>query len=193
MPSCCREEWPAQATLEQQSSGSEEFYDREEVVIRIHGRVTFSWSGFENVMQTDENWIEIPGGLTSGDPTRSGSNALPSDLSDMYSLEYLRIQSPMLAMHPGIRLQATDRSPVARRTPYYVIYVQYLSIITDSAHRDRPCAHRATTATSPKHRKVCIHVVRGPTAQTTVRKAATPPCLPPPTRLARDAPHTSPS
>ena len=30
-------------------------------------------TGFENVMQTDENWIEIPNGFSSGDPARSGS------------------------------------------------------------------------------------------------------------------------
>ena len=46
VPRCCREEWPAEASCQQQSTGSEEFYDQQEIVVRIHGRVTFSWYVF---------------------------------------------------------------------------------------------------------------------------------------------------
>ena len=40
---------PAEANCQQQSTGSEEFYDQQEIVVRIHGRVTFSWYVFQLV------------------------------------------------------------------------------------------------------------------------------------------------
>ena len=36
----------SEASCQQQSTGSEEFYDQQEIVVRIHGRVTFSWYVF---------------------------------------------------------------------------------------------------------------------------------------------------
>lgn len=42
-PPCCREEWPAMASVTQQSDGATETWDQTEVVVRVHGRVSFSW------------------------------------------------------------------------------------------------------------------------------------------------------
>eukprot|EP01045_Picozoa_sp_COSAG04_P047477 COSAG04_NODE_17736_length_460_cov_0.972299_1_plen_61_part_01 len=43
------------------------------MTIRLGGSVTFSWTGVENVMQANEEWDTIFGGMASGNPTAAGS------------------------------------------------------------------------------------------------------------------------
>jgi hypothetical protein len=50
-----------------------EVYDQDEVVVKTNGQVTFSFTGFENVEQTDSSWQRLNGGIRSGLPTEGGS------------------------------------------------------------------------------------------------------------------------
>ena len=61
-PECCRAEYLETVTVTQMRVQSEydptvynEVYDQDEVIIKIDGQVTFSFSGFENVEQTDSS------------------------------------------------------------------------------------------------------------------------------------------
>eukprot|EP01046_Picozoa_sp_COSAG06_P023255 COSAG06_NODE_1838_length_8251_cov_28.537291_6_plen_430_part_01 len=79
-PECCRAEYLETVTVTQMRVQSEydptvynEVYDQDEVIIKIDGQVTFSFSGFENVEQTDSSWQAIEGGIRSGVPADGGT------------------------------------------------------------------------------------------------------------------------
>jgi hypothetical protein len=51
---------------------------QQEVLIKINGEVTFTWTGYDNVHQADENWIPFFGdavetSIHSGDAQRGGT------------------------------------------------------------------------------------------------------------------------
>eukprot|EP01043_Picozoa_sp_COSAG02_P019487 COSAG02_NODE_941_length_15750_cov_104.135582_6_plen_608_part_00 len=79
-PECCRMEYLEAVTVTQMRVQSDynptlfdEVYDQDEVVIKINGQVTFSFTGFENVEQTDSGWQTLQGGIRSGDPAHGGT------------------------------------------------------------------------------------------------------------------------
>lgn len=90
LPSCCREEWPHNVTVEQVSTADSEAYSQDDITMKICGVLTFKWHGFENVEQVSDNWdpdiqvgrrpVARPGVgipqenqyIRSGDPTTGG-------------------------------------------------------------------------------------------------------------------------
>ena len=67
-PECCRSEYLRNVTLTQMRVNLEEVYSQDEVLLKIDGQVTFEFTGWENVEQTDSSWNVLPGGIRSGDP-----------------------------------------------------------------------------------------------------------------------------
>jgi plastocyanin len=83
-PTCCREEWATAQTVSQRTSNGNQVYTDaaallsgqetavREVTIRIHGQVTFVWTGNENVQQVDSdgpNPRVVPNGTHSESST----------------------------------------------------------------------------------------------------------------------------
>ena len=83
-----------------------EVYVQDEVVIKINGQVTFSFTGFENVEQTNSNWQRMDGGIRSGDPANGGSFQHTFDTPGVYYFNSyvhttLRLKVTRLGSHGG--------------------------------------------------------------------------------------------
>jgi hypothetical protein len=89
VPPACRPEWPESVVLHAPGAAPV-YYQRgdsgavlspengQEVLIKIDGEITFTWTGVENVHQADENWIPFSGdaletSIRSGEFERSGT------------------------------------------------------------------------------------------------------------------------
>ena len=74
-PSCCRKEWPLNASATQTSTKSPQVFSNDTLFVKIDGTVKFTYLGFENVEQVDgfKDMNAVSGGIRSGNPTNGGS------------------------------------------------------------------------------------------------------------------------
>eukprot|EP01046_Picozoa_sp_COSAG06_P012705 COSAG06_NODE_755_length_12532_cov_10.124990_4_plen_605_part_00 len=98
-PECCRAEYLEAVTVTQMRVDLIEVYSQNEVVIKINGQVTFVFTGFENVEQTDSSWQRVDGGIRSGDPANGGTFQHTFDTpGEYYFASYV---------HPSLQLKVT--------------------------------------------------------------------------------------